>query len=110
MGYFSNGTEGSIYEDVYCKRCAHNKDDDTGCPIWTLHLVLNSDSCKTTPEGKQAEMVLDTLIPRDKDGYNLECAMFLDVKLLTPTPKPTPKVSPEKARTWWVESEYSREH
>jgi len=36
MAYFSNGTEGDMYQERWCHRCAHWS-DEAGCPVWFLH-------------------------------------------------------------------------
>ena len=44
MGYFSNGTEGNIYESEYCEKCVHydhKQGEDKPCPIWMHHLLHN---------------------------------------------------------------------
>lgn len=74
MAYFSNGTEGSDYEERYCNRCIHQVD----CQIWLLHLIWNGD-------GGDRETVLDGFIPRTKDGIgNEECRMFFPIAKLKP--------------------------
>lgn len=84
MGYFSNGTEGMIYEEQYCQSCVHGDDDD-GCPIMMVHLLWNYDQID---EDEKVEM-LDTLIPRSDDKLqNEKCAMFVrNSKHLWPTPR-----------------------
>lgn len=68
MAYFSNGTEGEMYEDKYCSKCVHNQ----GCPIMGMHMHFNYD------EGNKDESFLDWLIPRKKNGLgNLKCKMFI---------------------------------
>lgn len=90
MGYFSNGTEGLIYQEAYCFRCRNfgadklsEKTEVEGCPIWDLHLLWSYDLCNDHENpGKQ---MLDTLIPRVphtfSDGItheiNGECSMFV---------------------------------
>ena len=32
MGYFSNGTEGMMYEEEYCDKCWHG--GDNACAVW----------------------------------------------------------------------------
>jgi hypothetical protein len=71
MGYFSNGTEGMDYESAYCARCVHQKPDDGGCVVWLAHLLHNYDACNNT------DSILHLLIPRDDEGRNLQCAMFV---------------------------------
>ena len=73
MGYFPNGTSGMAYEEQYCDRCAHNQDEENGCPVWVLHLQHNYDEKKRT--------LLNVLIPMADDGItNLECRMFIEAE------------------------------
>ena len=77
MGYFSNGTEGCMYEETYCAKCLHYGDEDEGCPVWGAHLLHDYES------GTDAASILDMLIPRAKRGcYNEQCAMFMDAKMV----------------------------
>ena len=73
MAYFSNGTEGSIYEAQYCDKCIHRKDANKGecCPVLMLHLLWNGD----TEEDR--ELALDLFIPR-KGIVNEACTMFVE--------------------------------
>ena len=72
MGYFSNGTEGSMYEEEFCARCIHGQDEERGCPIMGLHLALNYEECN------KPQSIFHSLIPRSKDGLsNLQCKMFM---------------------------------
>lgn len=74
MGYFSNGTEGDIYKEHWCRRCANCGDErgDFGCAVWDAHFLYNYD--QHTDEG--IRKVLNVLIPRAKDGGNERCLMF----------------------------------
>lgn len=75
MGYFSNGTEGSMFKDRYCSRCVHREGPDgkSGCAVWLAHLLFSYKLCNDKEdEGKQ---ILDLLIPLD-GAYNGDCAMF----------------------------------
>jgi hypothetical protein len=79
MGYFSNGTEGMMYEEEFCNRCTHN-DEERGCAVWNAHFIYNYDQFKN----EALKGVLDILIPRVPhtfgDGItheiNGECQMF----------------------------------
>ncbi len=74
MGYFSNGTEGSAYEEHYCRNCIHfGPEDGPGCPVWFAHLLFAYEECNSE---SNAKTMLDLLIPRNADGNNEECAMF----------------------------------
>ncbi len=76
MGYFSNGTEGMIYEDTFCQRCIHRGDgDEGGCNIWLAHLLY---AYEETGSGSNAEAILDLMIPRQEPGLNGNgrCTMF----------------------------------
>lgn len=73
MGYFSNGEEGRSYEEQWCDRCIHNP---MKCSVWELHFIYNYDQHGKTPRSKTIKELLDTLIPRDKKGFNKKCTMF----------------------------------
>lgn len=85
MGYFSNGTEGMMYEEQYCSECIHGQgndvDDGEACPVWMLHFQHNYD------EGNKPDSILHVLIPF-KDGRNGECRMFVQ--------RPAPKYLPNQ--------------
>lgn len=72
MAYFSNGTEGMIYEERYCDRCLHQE----GCPVWDAHLLYSYRDCN------DESSILHMLIPRD-GGRNSQCRMFVDKGLLS---------------------------
>lgn len=68
MGYFSNGTEGEMYQERWCSRCLHHK----GCAVWLLHLLHNYDECN------KPDSFLHTLIPCSEEGVgNEKCTMFV---------------------------------
>lgn len=72
MGYFSNGEEGRMYEEQWCRRCLH-EDDQHGCSVWAVHFTHNYDQSKNPA----LAAVLTELIPRSADGLsNLRCTMF----------------------------------
>lgn len=80
MGYFPNGSSGDAYMEAYCLKCVNWIDQDdgrgAGCPIMDVHLRFNYELCnnKTSP----GKIILDALIPMDKDGiFNEKCSMFL---------------------------------
>ena len=60
MGYFSNGTEGDMYEEEYCHRCVHNHPEH-GCPCWEAHKWWNYDECN------KPESILHKMIPFEKE-------------------------------------------
>ena len=75
MGYFSNGTEGDMYEARWCDRCVHQNgpDGESGCAVWLAHMIKNYDDCND--DGS----ILHILIPKTKDGLgNEKCRMFWD--------------------------------
>jgi hypothetical protein len=91
VGYFSNGTEGLMYQEAYCFRCQNwGKDKlsessgQPGCPVWDAHLFYAYEECNSK---SNAKMILDMLIPlvdhTFKDGIthkiNGECSMFRPV-------------------------------
>ncbi len=72
MGYFANGTEAQIYFEMYCEHCIDwrsENPDEEGCPVWDAHGFPDRDH--------NVEIILDLLIPRDAQGNNLQCAMFI---------------------------------
>ena len=72
MGYFSNGTEGEMYEERYCSKCLHEKD---GCAVMLAHLIHNYDECNNP------ESILHMLIPKTKDNLgNEKCRMFVPLQ------------------------------
>ena len=73
MGYFSNGTEGDMYEAQYCARCVH-RDDERGCPVMTAHVLYAYEECNSKSNAKH---MLDMLIPKaESPAFNAQCAMF----------------------------------
>lgn len=73
MGYFSNGTEGEIYEHNFCRRCVHAQGEHGpyGCAVWQAHMQFNYAHCN------DEESILHILIPRSEDKLeNEQCAMF----------------------------------
>lgn len=88
MGYFANGTEGMIFEEAWCSRCAHS--DTSGnreigvhppCPVWMAHTLYAYQLCNA--EDHPAKIILDMLIPTEirkaNDGHGYrhnECALF----------------------------------
>lgn len=78
MGYFSNGTEGEIYQERFCFNCVNWQDKDDGrgpgCAIWDVHLLNNYGQFKND-ELKQAMAVL---IPRAEGGENGQCRQFIE--------------------------------
>lgn len=72
MGYFSNGTEGRVWQDENCRQCARSDNPEApGCWIWDQHLLYNGDPKHRTR--------LDALIPRTWDGlWNETCSQYLD--------------------------------
>ena len=80
MAYFSNGTEGMMYEEEYCSRCVHSQDS---CSVMVLHNLYNYDACNPKTDVQRAlHDVLETLIPSVDSGtdppYKVpgECSMF----------------------------------
>lgn len=72
MGYFSNGTEGHMYEVRYCQRCIHYDD----CPILVLHMLWNYEQHGDDELSQAKKMALGMLIPV-KGTVNEECTMFV---------------------------------
>ena len=73
MGYFSNGTEGEMYEEEYCSHCDHDANED--CAVLLAHLIHNYAECN------KEDSILHMLIPRTGDGLgNEKCKMFTPLK------------------------------
>lgn len=74
MAYFSNGTEGEMYQEQYCSRCWHDRNQD--CPIWLLHLNHNYDGANNPGH------FLHALIPNGEiaaDGKTFaRCNFFIE--------------------------------
>lgn len=68
MAYFSNGTEGMMYEEQWCSRCIHNE----GCAVWMAHQLHNYDECN------KKESILHELIPMDEKLHPQKCTMFIE--------------------------------
>lgn len=66
MGYFSNGTEGDMYEAKWCDHCIHQDDP---CAVWEAHLLRNYEECN------KKDSILHLLIPRE-GVHNGQCRMF----------------------------------
>lgn len=77
MGYFSNGTEGDLYQDRYCRRCVHyGPEDGPGCPIWGAHLAYNYELTNVPHMESPGKAILDSLIPIGPDEFNEQCRLF----------------------------------
>lgn len=73
MGYFSNGTEGMLYEEHWCDRCEHQD----GCAVWLAHSLYNYDECNNE------KSILHLLIPRSKNKLDNErCLMFIEKRAM----------------------------
>lgn len=88
MGYFSNGTEGEMFEEAWCSRCVHSDisgDREIGvdppCPVWGAHLLFAYGLCnkKDDPGKIILDMLIDDRMVEASDGFGLpvhECKMF----------------------------------
>ena len=79
MGYFSNGTEGELFEYYYCYRCIHTDFHNVGeappCPIWMLHMNWNYEQFKDDTK----KTALNYFIVKADDGHpqlGQKCLMF----------------------------------
>ena len=70
VGFFPNGTSFIVYDDEWCAGCVHGGELDN-CPVIAAHLIQGA------PGNAVVQAILDTLIPRDADGRNCRCAMFV---------------------------------
>lgn len=76
MAYFSNGTEGEMYEAQWCNHCIHNPVEGDGCAVLCAHLLYNYYALNK--ENEMAKQILDLLIPMKAGGiYADQCSMFL---------------------------------
>ena len=70
MAYWSNASEGFDYEERYCSRCVHNREENP-CAVLVAHMIHNYD------EANNKGSILHILIPRTENGLaNDECRMF----------------------------------
>lgn len=70
MGCFSNSTDSADYHANYCERCIHWPDTlGDGCAVWDAHMW--------EMEHEGSKRILNLLIPVDRQGNNLQCAMFV---------------------------------
>jgi len=67
MAYFSNGTEGIVF-DEQCTKCKYGEDP---CPIALVQMEYNYDACNN----KTARAILDVLV-----GNDGTCAMYWEFK------------------------------
>ena len=80
MGFFSNGTEGMMWDEQWCSKCYHGvqrdnggnyvKDDEHCCPVILAHMGYQ--------KANKEENVLDLFITR-KGAFNGICTMFLEI-------------------------------
>ena len=70
MGHFSNGTEGELYQEQWCSRCANDVNQD--CTVWLAHLIDNSRGANDPAS------LLHVLIPIE-GIENKQCRMFREV-------------------------------
>lgn len=89
MGYFSNGTEGAIYEETFCARCVHYDQDlgvDSPCPVWMAHLLYAYELCNE--DDHPGKVMLDMMIPPAEPGLNGNgrCRMFVQHPERDPLP------------------------
>ncbi len=96
MGYFSNGTEGEMFEERWCANCRHSDISggreigvDPPCPVWMAHSLYAYELCNEKEH--PGKVILDMLIPRKmvkaSDGFDLpvnECAMYSPINGATP--------------------------
>lgn len=63
MAYFSNSTEGSVFE-YQCSLCKYGEE---ACPIFQVQFIYNYDACNN----EVARKILDSLV-----ADNGECSMY----------------------------------
>lgn len=57
MAYFSNGTEGMVFDE----ECASCKYGEKACPIAAVQIIYNYDACNN----ETATKILDSLVKND---------------------------------------------
>lgn len=67
MAYFSNGSEGMVFDDQ-CQKCKYG---DKPCPIAAVQMLYNYDACNN----EVATKILDTLVKPDGT-----CTMWKEFK------------------------------
>ena len=72
MGYFSNGTDGDLYQSRFCDHCVHNN-EEFGCPCWEAHQMWNYEECN------KPDSILHKMIPRTDMGNGV-CMFFQKVR------------------------------
>ncbi len=81
MAYFSNGSEGDIYEHDYCHNCLNYSRG--ACSILLIHAIYNYDQCRGGKKGEAIKSILNILIPRSEDGLtNMQCSMIKNKDLI----------------------------
>lgn len=88
MGFFPPGSAHGIYFEQYCDHCAHLGDlEHPGdCAVLDAHFFYGMAEIP----GNTPSPILDMLIPRDAQGNNLQCRMFVPRRLV-----PVPPTEPE---------------
>jgi formate hydrogenlyase subunit 6/NADH:ubiquinone oxidoreductase subunit I len=72
MAYFSNGSEGMVFDDQ-CNKCKYGKE---ACPIAAVQMLYNYDAVKAENNGdKTASLILDALV-----SDNGTCNMWKEFK------------------------------
>lgn len=84
-GDSSNGTEGAMYQERYCNKCWHDRNED--CPVWLAHLLDNGND------------ILDLFISYRRGNYE-QCTMFVPISAVT-VDDPI-EHNAEIAKTFWV--------
>lgn len=97
MGYFSNGTEGEMFEARYCANCIHRPTTPEAlpCPVWHLHMLWNYDAVGAYGD-KTKRTALETFITRGEDGRNQQCRMFVPIASILDLVDTSPKVDEGK--------------
>jgi len=76
MAFFSNSTEGGIWE---ANNCAHCPADQTKCPVLTAHYAYNGSQHQ--PGNEDLMGVLSILVPMFDSIENEGCAMLEALKV-----------------------------
>jgi hypothetical protein len=89
MGAFLTETEIGRYFGLFCAHCIHGGDraSTQECTVWDVHMTY------PLREVDDPRSILHVLIPRDEQGNNLQCRLFVP----RPEPAPPPPPPPDKS-------------
>ncbi|MGE4194685.1 MAG: hypothetical protein AB7E51_14965 [Pseudodesulfovibrio sp.] len=74
MAYFSNGTEGEMWEEDNCCKCILGQES---CPVYLAQLHGNYDQMVDGEQKGLVAEILNILIPTREDGFADNCRLRL---------------------------------